>query len=143
MTNFPLAYYGDELGMTGAGDPDNRRDMRFDDELSEVEGGVLRNFEKLTQIRNNHPALRNGSRRVIVAEKDRLAFVRAQFEDRVLCVFNRGTQPMERELEVGPELADGAYADELNGTAASAENGRMKVTVAPHTAAFFVRANAP
>ena len=29
----PMIYYGDEIGMTGAGDPDNRRDMRFGDRL--------------------------------------------------------------------------------------------------------------
>ena len=30
----PVIYYGDEIGMPGAGDPDNRRMMRFDN-LSE------------------------------------------------------------------------------------------------------------
>ncbi len=28
----PVIYYGDEIGMTGASDPDNRRMMRFDNE---------------------------------------------------------------------------------------------------------------
>jgi glycosidase len=43
----PMIYYGDEFGMTGAGDPDNRRDMRFDDKLTPDEQKVLRNFEEL------------------------------------------------------------------------------------------------
>src|SRR5205085_625766 len=39
----PMIYYGDEFGMTGAGDPDNRRDMRFGDQLSADEQRVLEN----------------------------------------------------------------------------------------------------
>ena len=30
IPGIPVIYYGDEIGMTGANDPDNRRQMRFD-----------------------------------------------------------------------------------------------------------------
>ena len=30
LPGVPIIYYGDEIGMPGAGDPDNRRMMRFD-----------------------------------------------------------------------------------------------------------------
>ncbi len=136
----PMVYYGDELGMTGAGDPDNRRDMRFGDDVTPAEQSVLHNFENLTQIRNRHPALRNGSRRAFVVEKDLLAFVRAQLGDRVLCVFNRAEKTIERQFLVGPELVDGSYTDELGGTIASVKNGRMTVKIAPRSAAFFAKA---
>ena len=53
----PMIYYGDELGMTGGGDPDNRRDMRFGDDVAPAEQRVLRNFESLT--RNSGPAFRS------------------------------------------------------------------------------------
>ena len=132
-----MIYYGDELGMTGAGDPDNRRDMRFDDDLTPADQKVLHNFEKLTQIRARHPALRNGSRRAVVVERDLLAFVRAQLADRILCVFNRAEKTVERQFVVGPELSDGSYADELGGTIASIKDGRMTVKIAPRSAAFF------
>jgi len=134
----PMIYYGDELGMTGAGDPDNRRDMRFDDDLTPVEQKVLNNFENLTQIRSRHPALRYGGRRAVVVEKDILAFVRAQLADRVLCVFNRAEKTVERQFLVGPELTDGSYTDELGGAIATVKNGRMTVKIAPRSAAFFV-----
>ncbi len=136
----PMIYYGDELGMTGAGDPDNRRDMRFGDDVTPAEQGVLHNFEALTQIRTRHSALRNGSRRALVVEKDLLAFVRAQLGDRVLCVFNRAEKTVEREFLVGPELADGSYADELGGAIATVKDGRMTVKIAPRSAAFFAQA---
>lgn len=130
--------YGDEVGMTGAGDSGNRRDMRFGEGVSAPERGVMENFEKLARIRTRHPAMRYGSRRALVAEKDLLAFVRAHFADRALCVFNRGNKSVERELAAGPELADGACVDELSGATATVRRGRMKVSVGPRSAAFFV-----
>lgn len=133
----PMIYYGDELGMTGAGDPDNRRDMRFDDNLTPGEQKVLHNFQGLTQIRARHPALRGGSRRAVAVEKDLLAFVRAQLADRVLCVFNRAPNTIERQFLVGPELTDGSYTDELGGAIATVKDGRMTVKIAPRAAAFF------
>jgi len=136
----PMIYYGDEFGMTGAGDPDNRRDMRFGNDLTAPERAVLENFEKLTQIRTRHPALRYGSRRTLLAEKEVLAFVRAQLGDRVLCVFNRGPKTMEGEFPVAPELSDGSYVDELGGTIATVKDGRMTANIAPGSAAFFQKA---
>ena len=133
----PMIYYGDEIGMTGAGDPDNRRDMRFGDDVTEAEQGVLRNFEALTKIRRRHRALRSGSRRPVVAEKELLAFVRAHFDDRVLCVFNRAPKPIEREFQVGPELSDGSYRDELGGAPATVKDGRITIKLAPRSAGFF------
>src|SRR3989441_3398001 len=85
----PMVYYGDEIGMTGAGDPDNRRDMRFGDQLSADEKRALANFQKLGAIRRAHPALRYGSRRPLVVDRDLYAFVRAHLTVRVAVVFNR------------------------------------------------------
>ncbi len=133
----PMIYYGDEIGMTGAGDPDNRRDMRFGDEVTAAEQGVLKNFEGLTRIRAHHPALRAGSRRALAVESGLLAFVRAQLSDRVLCVFNRSAKTVERELSVGPELADGSYTDEINGATATVNDGRLTIQMPPSSAAFF------
>ncbi|MDB6148362.1 MAG: hypothetical protein JWO45_2026, partial [Spartobacteria bacterium] len=107
----PMVYYGDEIGMTGAGDPDNRRDMRFGDALSADEKRVLANFEKLGGIRRAHPALRYGSRRTVALDADVYAFVRAHLDDRVVAVFNRSKKESKIDMHVAPELADGDYVD--------------------------------
>ena len=86
----PMVYYGDEIGMTGAGDPDNRRDMRFGGQISANEQRVLENFRKLGAIRQAHPALRYGSRRTVEADHDVYGFVRAYLGDRVVVLLNRG-----------------------------------------------------
>ena len=42
----PIIYYGDEIGMTGAADPDNRRMMRFGNQLNEYEKQTLKRCEQ-------------------------------------------------------------------------------------------------
>jgi glycosidase len=68
----PLIYYGDEIGLPGAGDPDNRRMMMWSG-LTTCPGqgptcqqGLHDRIATLGQIRANHPALRRGTRTEIV-----------------------------------------------------------------------------
>ncbi|MBI4703069.1 MAG: hypothetical protein HY744_18285, partial [Deltaproteobacteria bacterium] len=47
----PVLYYGDEIGLPGAGDPDNRRPMRFDADLAPRETGTLEAVGRLGRLR--------------------------------------------------------------------------------------------
>ena len=132
----PMIYYGDEFGMTGAGDPDNRRDMRFGDQLTGDEKRVLDNFTKLAAIRRGHPALRHGSRRALRADNDVYAFVRAHLEDRVVVALNRGVTDANLDLDVAPELADGDYAEYITNTPVQVRGGKLGILVPARTAAF-------
>jgi glycosidase len=135
----PMIYYGDEIGMTGAGDPDNRRDMRFGDQVSSDEKRVLENFKKLGAIRRQHPALRCGSRRTVLETPDQYAFVRAHLDDRIAVVFNRGKSEAKIDIDVSPELSDGDYLDALNGGRVQVKDGKLNFTLSPQTAAFIVK----
>ncbi len=135
----PMIYYGDEIGMTGAGDPDNRRDMRFGDKVSGDEKTVLTNFALLGEIRKSHPALRYGSRRTIVADHDRYVFVRAYFDDRVAVVFNRAETEASFDLQVAPEMSDGDYTDALSGRPLAVKDGTLHLDLPGRTAAFVTR----
>jgi cyclomaltodextrinase len=138
----PMIYYGDEIGMSGAGDPDNRRMMRWGEEVKPEEESVRAHFSRVAAVRHKHPALRYGSRRALVAEGDRYAFVRAHLGDAVLAVWNRGANPTEFTLEVGPEMPDGRYADALSGQAFEVEEGRASFKMEPMKSALFVAAAA-
>lgn len=134
----PMIYYGDEIGMSGAGDPDNRRMMRWDDQVTAEEKGVREHFRKVAAVRNSHPALRYGSRRPLVASGDRYAFVRAHLGDSVLAVWNRGDQQTEFQLEVAPEMPDGSYVDALSGREIAVKDGRTSFKIEPMQSALFV-----
>lgn len=135
----PMIYYGDEVGLTGAGDPDNRRMMPLEDQLNDAQKGVRTHFEKVAKLRHNHPALRYGNRRALVAEGDRYAFVRRHLDDAVLCLWNRGKTEAAFEVNVAPEMPDGSYKDALSGRTIEVRDGKAAVTVPPLSSAFFTK----
>lgn len=57
----PLLYYGDEVGLAGAGDPDNRRLMPWGTR-SLAQETLLARFRELGQLRTQIPALQTGER---------------------------------------------------------------------------------
>jgi Maltooligosyl trehalose synthase len=134
----PMIYYGDEIGMTGAGDPDNRRMMRFGDDVSEPEAAVKAHFSRLAHERRDNRALYLGSRRVLEAAGDRYAFVRSCAEDGALVVFNRGDEAAYFDLSVGPELQDGPLRDVLSGKKLEVREGSVTLTLEPMQSALFV-----
>ncbi len=87
----PLIYYGDEIGLPGYADPDNRQSMRFGSDLSADEAVVLAHVQALGQARRDHPAMSTGTR-VDWWENDEntWAYARANGPDAVLVILNRG-----------------------------------------------------
>ncbi|RMH57017.1 MAG: hypothetical protein D6679_07780 [Candidatus Hydrogenedentota bacterium] len=135
----PTIYYGDEIGMTGAGDPDNRRDMRFGSAVKPEEEGVKETVASVARARRKHPALRYGSRRPIMVTKDFYAFVRAWFEDRALAAFNRTEKPETISVENVPELPNGVYRDAVSGRVVELKEGGRFVEVPAGSAVLLVR----
>lgn len=60
----PTTYYGDEAGLTGFDDPDNRRSFPWGKEDKEL----LETFRELMALRNAHLVLRTGDIRTLYAE---------------------------------------------------------------------------
>jgi cyclomaltodextrinase len=87
----PMVYYGDEVGMMGANDPDCRAPMVWDPEAQDRD--LLRWHRQLIGLRKAHPALRRGTIQTILTGHDVFAFVREYGDDGVVVVLNRGTAP--------------------------------------------------
>ncbi len=91
----PCIYYGDEIGMEGGRDPDDRRCMIWDKAQWHQE--ALDFYQKVLAMRRSHPALRRGDYRTLLAD-DRsglYAFTRAYGAERALVVFNRSERPQQ------------------------------------------------
>jgi glycosidase len=139
----PLIYYGDEIGMPGAGDPDNRRMMRFGDELSALESDLLAYVETLGQTRSELRALRRGERTTLRATADFYAYARvADAGDVAIVVLNRGSSEAAETLYL-PEsfgLTDGTeLTDRLYGARGVVDGGTLAVTVPGGTGAVYAR----
>lgn len=134
----PMIYYGDEIGMTGAGDPDNRRMMPSEENLTAEQKAVRDHLKAVAAIRRAHPALRYGHRRLLTASNDHYAFVRRHLGDVVLAAWNKSKEPASIDTLVSPEMPDGSYRDALTGSILAVAQGRAKIQLAPQSSAFFV-----
>jgi len=65
--NVPMLYEGDDIGLPGDVDPDNRKMMKFT-ALSTDEQTTLANAQKAGLARAQHPALRHGTRTTVWLE---------------------------------------------------------------------------
>jgi glycosidase len=85
----PLIYYGDEYGMPGAGDPDNRRFMQWSG-YSTGQTYLYDRIKLLLAIRKAHAALYKGFRTSLSATNDTWLFVQETPEEQVYVGINRG-----------------------------------------------------
>ena len=58
LPGMPMIYYGDEVGMDGGRDPDNRRGMLWDEARQDRD--MLRHYRRLLQLRREMPILTHG-----------------------------------------------------------------------------------
>lgn len=115
----PHIYYGEEVGMWGADDPDCRKpmiwnDLNYETEVAhpygepfgpftvEVNRNLKDYYSSLNQLRNQEVALRRGMYRTILAddEKSIFAFERQLGKDRFIAVFNLGEIPWTPQAQI-------------------------------------------
>lgn len=104
LPEIPTIYYGDEIGLAGAGDPDNRRMMVFDG-LSEFQSAVLSFVQTAAAARKALPALRRGTFGLISATEDFLVFSRTAAGETVVVMVNRSSE--SRQATVTGVFGDG------------------------------------
>ncbi|MDX2080048.1 MAG: alpha-amylase family glycosyl hydrolase [Terrimicrobiaceae bacterium] len=135
----PMIYYGDEVGLTGAGDPDNRRMMPDETALSDAQKAVREHFRTMARARHAHPSLRYGHRRTLAVDEERYAFVRRHLDDVTLAAWNKGTATQSFDLGVAPEMTDGNYRDSVSGKDAQVANGRLQFSLGAGESALWVK----
>ncbi len=137
----PVIYYGDEIGLVGASDPDNRRDMRFGDELNSKESSVLEHVRRLGRARACANALRQGTRRTLVVNENLYIYIR-DADDGFPCVVVLSRATVGRDLSISiPEdiklAGDVRFVDVLG--AYSATVGRtIELVLPPRTSALLL-----
>ncbi len=99
----PVIYYGDEIAMAGAGDPDSRRMMRFD-QLKEQEQKTKTLTQQLTKLRREEMPLLYGTTELIDVSKDHLVFKRSYFGKICYLVFNKSAQASEITIDTQEKL---------------------------------------
>ena len=88
MPGMPMIYYGDELAMPGANDPDCRRGMYWDEEYRDNE--MLEWYKRLIQVRRTHACIVEGElTETITRDEDgTIVLIRKNTEETIALIFN-------------------------------------------------------
>ena len=89
----PIIYYGDEIGMVGAGDPDNRRPMIFEG-LNKQQEDVKKTIKKLFYLRANNIALTYGEFNLIHISNNLFVYERVYLNNKVIVMLNKSKKAM-------------------------------------------------
>lgn len=151
----PMIYYGDEVGMWGANDPDCRKPMLWDDLVCKDEAALpdgtrkavpdkvapdkdlLAHYSKLIALRRELEPLRVGDFETVLADDEReiFGFRRKSPAGEVLVLLNNSGEPRTVEIE-----AEGRWRDRWNGGGAvTADGGKLKVSLSPRNGAILTK----
>ena len=141
----PTIYYGDEVGVCGWTDPDNRRSFPWGKE----DWNILEFHKYAINLHKRHKSLRYGSLIPILGERNLIAYIRAVKDEQMLVVIYTGSEEIDVDIPVwlmGLKNKDslvrvmlteetsynvGEYAIEVKGTSA-------KLKLKKNTAAMYL-----
>ncbi len=138
IPGIPIIDYGDEFGMTGAADPDNRRMMRFGQELTNPETETLQDISRLIKIRKENSALRYGDFYTLQADKNIYAFVRSDLNERILVVLNKSNTLTNTSLEFPFAFRADLITDLISGMELPVRNHKVNIHMEPYGYSIFL-----
>ena len=123
----PTIYYGDEIGMVGADDPDDRRAFEWGKGNKEL----VTWYATLAQIRNSYAALRTGTVEPFETGCDNImSYVRGDDTDRMIVLSNNSSN--EQEITIDTEdlgVSASELTDLISGSRYTVSDGKVTVTV--------------
>jgi glycosidase len=130
----PTVYYGDEVGMTGDDDPDDRRTYPWADRGGSPDTAMFAHYQGLAALRRTVPALTAGDFQVLLADDaaDVAAYGRKTGSSAAVVALNRSGSAQEVRIPLTGYLRDGisfTVRYPAGGGAATSAGGEIVVTV--------------
>ena len=140
----PSIYYGEELGMEGGSDPQNRRPMRWD--LATPANPTLQFYRRLIALRNGSRALQSGDPQILMTDNgaQTLAYARLLPGDAALVAINRSEREQFLKIPLSPALSTLAahgWSDVLSDRKYTAQGATLTLKLPPLSAAVLRPAN--
>ncbi len=126
----PVIYYGDEFGMAGGNDPDNRRMMRFGQALNKDEQALLAEVSQIAGLRRDNLALLYGDLEILEVSNTAYAYIRSYMGQTVIVVFNSSGEDLELEIELPKKYNFEGFKSHFNHSH-SIQPNLLKVKLSP------------
>ena len=147
----PLLYYGDEIGMAGAGDPDNRRDFPggFPGDprdafsragRSPIQQRIFDHLQRLCRLHHELPQLRHGRLINLLVQQQQYVYARATDRDCAVVAINTGNSSAELCVSVeSVGLREGARLEDALGVVGPVQvkDGKIVFKLAARQSAVF------
>ncbi|HEV8249191.1 MAG TPA: alpha-amylase family glycosyl hydrolase [Gaiellaceae bacterium] len=135
MPGMPTVYYGDEVGLTGDDDPDDRRTYPWVDLGGNPDGQLRNHYKALAALRKTYPVLAEGDFRVLAADDaaDTVAYGRKTGDRAAIVVVNAGDDAQATYLPTAGFVPDGTAFNLVY-----AVNGANAAELPARSAAVFV-----
>jgi len=103
----PMIYYGEEIGMEGEKDPDNRRYMIWNESLWNHE--LLDTYKSLIKIRKENSVLANGDIRFVYAKDGIIGYQRFSKTSKLLVFINNSDESIQ--VDITKYMGNGDFID--------------------------------
>ncbi len=113
IPGIPVVYYGDEIAMVGANDPDNRRMMKFEN-LNAEEKALKEKVQIMANLRKNRVELIYGDYTVLPCTQGFFAFERNYFGKKTIVVFSKIKGSAKIELPYKPTNIKANFNSSVN-----------------------------
>ncbi len=123
-------YYGDEIGLTGGGDPDCRKCMVWEKGGQDLD--LLQFFQQAIRLRQRHSALRSVDIRFLQADAGSSVLLyerRGANNERMMIAMNAGEQPTVIDV---PAEQFGSWTDALTEEKQDLSDGNSQLLLAPY-----------
>jgi neopullulanase len=150
LRGIPQIYAGDEIGMPGGADPDNRRDFPGgfpnDPRNAFTSAGrtaeqqdIFTHVQSLLALRKSHPALRTGKQWHVGWDDNYYAFLRELPEEKLLVVYNNASKRLDFDIPVdNTPLENARQLQAVFGTStAQIATGKMHISLPAQTLVVF------
>ena len=110
----PTVFYGDEVGMTGDDDPDDRRTYPWQDRGGTPDQSLFTHYQALNTLRKNNDVLAHGDFQILLTDDEAgaVAFGRKTSDSAAVVIVNRGMTAFSGAIPVEGYLPDGISFDQ-------------------------------
>jgi len=150
MRGIPELYYGDEIGMMGGGDPDNRRDFPGgwpeDAKNAFVREGrtpeqqeIFEYVQALLRLRRENEALRGGRLWHLACDESSYVFLRETDEEKLVIAFQDGAsaKTLSVSLQGTPAAAAAGISTVFGNGQADLAGQQLKLVLPPQSLSIF------